>query len=141
MRDEVSSVRGLELFLNAHRGYALCIASSSGHEWLDHCVDKFGLREYFGNNLFSAADVTHGKPAPDIFLHAAGRMGVSADACLVLEDSTSGIMGALAAGMTAVGFLGGSHILDGHAERLRSAGADHLAYNFAEVAELLARRA
>ena len=137
MRDEVGPLPGLELFLKAHRGYAVCIASSSGHEWLDHCVDKFGLREYFGKNLYSAADVTHGKPAPDIFLYAADRMGIAPDDCLVLEDSTSGIMGALSAGMTAVGFLGGSHILDGHAERLLSAGAHHLARNFADVAKLL----
>ena len=137
MREEVSSVPGLEPFLKAHRGYAICMASSSGHEWLDHCVDKFGLRQYFGRNLFSATDVPNGKPAPDIFLYAAGRMGFSPSACLVLEDSPSGIMGALAAGMTAVGFLGGSHILNGHAEQLRSAGASHLANNFPEVAQLL----
>jgi len=137
MRDEVLSVPGLEPFLKAHRGYAICMASSSGHEWLDHCVDKFGLRRYFGRNLFSAIDVPNGKPAPDIFLHAAGRMGFSPEACLVLEDSPSGISGALAAGMTVVGFLGGSHILDGHDERLRSAGAHHLANNFTEVAQLL----
>lgn len=82
------------------------MASSSGHDWLDHCVDKFGLRRYFGKNLFSATDVANGKPAPDVFLHAAGRMGFSPEACLVLEDSPSGITGALAAGMTTVGFLG-----------------------------------
>src|SRR5262249_905366 len=75
--------------------YAICMASSSGHEWLDHCVDKFGLGQYFGKNLFSATDVPNGKPAPDIFLYAAGRMGFSPSACLVLEDSPSGIMGAL----------------------------------------------
>jgi|SRR5262245_22878580 len=137
MRNEVRSVPGLKSFLKAHCRYAICMASSSGHDWLDHCVDKFGLRRYFGKNLFSATDVANGKPAPDVFLHAAGRMGFSPEACLVLEDSPSGITGALAAGMTTVGFLGGSHILDGHADRLRLAGAHHLACNFVEVAHLL----
>jgi len=113
------------------------MASSSEHAWLNHCVEKFGLRPHFGQNLFSAAEVANGKPAPDIFLHAARQMGVSPEACLVLEDSPSGITGALAAGMTAVGFLGGSHVLDGHAGRLRLAGAHHLARNFAEVTDLL----
>jgi HAD superfamily hydrolase (TIGR01509 family) len=138
MRSEVCSVPGLETFLAAHRSYQKCIASSSEHAWLNHCVDKFGLRTHFGRNLFSAADVANGKPAPDIFLYSARRMGVSPKACVVLEDSPTGITGALAAGMTAVGFLGASHILDGHAERLCLVGAHHLAKNFAEVASLLA---
>jgi len=138
MRSEVTPVRGIEAFLDAHPGYAKCLASSSDPEWLDHCIDAFGLRTHFRTNLFSATRVAHGKPAPDIFLFAAGQMGVSPAACLVLEDSASGIMGALAAGMTAVGFLGGSHITDGHADRLRLAGAHHLANSFADVAELLA---
>jgi HAD superfamily hydrolase (TIGR01509 family) len=140
MRSEVSSVPGLEAFLTAHSGYRKCIASSSEHAWLNHCVDKFGLRAHLGLNLFSAAEVANGKPAPDIFLHAARRMGVSPEACLVLEDSPSGITGAVAAGMATVGFLGGSHVLDGHAERLRLAGAHHLAKSFGEVTQLLAER-
>jgi len=138
MRNEVSSVPGLEAFLTAHRSYRKCMASSSEHAWLNHCVDKFGLRPHFGLNLFSAAEVANGKPAPDIFLYAARRMGVLPEVCLVLEDSPAGITGALAAGMTAVGFLGGSHVFDGHAERLCLAGAHHLARNFAEVTHLLA---
>jgi len=140
MRSEVSSVPGLEAFLEAHRSYPKCIASSSEHAWLNHCVDKFGLRPHFGVNLFSAVEVANGKPAPDIFLYAARRMGFPPEACLVLEDSPSGVTGAVAAGMTAMGFLGGSHVLVGHAERLRSAGAHHLARNFAEVTQLLAGR-
>src|SRR5262249_18770021 len=75
MRKEVISVPGLEAFLDAHRKYAKCIASSSTREWLDHCVDKFRLREHFGKNLFSATEVANGKPAPDIFFYAAMRMG------------------------------------------------------------------
>jgi HAD superfamily hydrolase (TIGR01509 family) len=138
MRNEVSPVPGLEAFLDTHRDYAKCMASSSELGWLDHCVDKFGLRPHFGRNLFSATEVAHGKPAPDVFLYAAGRMGVAPEACLVLEDSPSGITGAVAAGMTVVGFLGGSHVRDGHAERLRLAGAHRLASNFAEVTRLLA---
>jgi HAD superfamily hydrolase (TIGR01509 family) len=140
MRSEVGSVPGLEAFLMAHRSFRKCVASSSEHTWLNHCVDKFGLRPHFGLNLFSATEVANGKPAPDVFLYAARRMGVSPEACLVLEDSPSGITGAVAAGMTAVGFLGGSHVLDGHAEQLRLAGAHYLARNFAEVAHLLAGR-
>ena len=75
---------------------------------------------------FSADQVRHGKPAPDLFLLAARRLGIVPGQCAVMEDSPHGIAGARAAGMRAVGFTGGSH-LDGmrgdHARRLRDAGA------------------
>jgi HAD superfamily hydrolase (TIGR01509 family) len=137
MRRVVGPVAGLASFLDAHRAFPGCVASSSSPEWLDHCVDRFGLRHHFAANLFSATHVANGKPAPDIFLHAARQMGVAPEACLVLEDSPSGVIGARAAGMTVVGFLGGSHIRDGYAERLIEAGAQALARDYTEVARLL----
>ncbi len=138
MRSEVGPVEGLVPFLDSHRLFDRCVASSSSHDWLDHCVDKFELRPHFGRNLFSATEVANGKPAPDIFFHAAARMGVDPKSCLVLEDSPSGVMGARAAGMTVIGFLGGSHVPDGHHDRLKAAGAEHLAADYREVANLLA---
>jgi len=137
MRAEVQPVPGIAAFLDARPGLAVCIASSSGYEWLDHCVDKFGLRARFGKNVFSARDVANGKPAPDIFLHAAERMRVDASHCLVVEDSPSGVVGAKAAGMRVIGFLGGSHVRPEHGDRLVAAGAHHLARSFAEVSSLL----
>ncbi|MEZ5842442.1 MAG: HAD-IA family hydrolase [Hyphomicrobiaceae bacterium] len=138
MRAEVRAIAGLTAFIAAHSGTARCIASSSSHEWLAHCVDAFALRSHFGANLFSATEVARGKPAPDIFLHAAARMGHSATQCLVIEDSVSGVLGARAAGMSVIGFLGGSHIRHGHGEQLLEAGAHHLAADYAEVARLIA---
>ncbi len=135
----VAPVVGVAAFLDAHAHVCRCVASSSNPDWLDHCVDTFGLRAHFGRNLFSATQVANGKPAPDIFLHAASRMSTTPRDCLVIEDSPSGVVGARAAGMTVIGFLGGSHIRDGHAERLAAAGAHHLAADFDEVARLLAR--
>lgn len=137
MRRDVGPVAGIAEFLDGHAHLPRCVASSSSPEWLDHCVDKFGFRPHFGSNLFSATKVANGKPAPDIFLHAAGSMGVAPNACVVVEDSASGIVGARAAGMTVIGFLGASHIRDGHAERLMAAGAHHLAADYAEVARLV----
>ncbi|MGE0698253.1 MAG: HAD family hydrolase [Hyphomicrobiaceae bacterium] len=138
MRRDVGPVVGAADFLHAHAHIPRCVASSSSIEWLDHCVDKFGFRSHLGRNLFSATEVSNGKPAPDIFLLAADRMGVSPRDCVVVEDSPSGVIGARAAGMTVVGFLGASHIRDGHGERLREAGAHHLAHNFGTISRLIA---
>lgn len=141
MRRDVGPVSGVAEFLAAYSHLPRCVASSSSPEWLNHCVDKFGFRRHFGANLFSATEVANGKPAPDIFLRAAHRMGASPAASLVIEDSVSGVMGARAAGMTVIGFLGASHIRNGHAELLTAAGAHHLAADYTEVARLIALRA
>lgn len=138
MRRDVGPVAGVAGFLERHAHLPRCIASSSSPEWLDHCVDKFGLRRHFGTNLFSAVEVAKGKPAPDIFLRAAERMGVAPQSCLVVEDSASGVIGARAAGMTVIGFLGASHIRDGHGDRLLESGAHHLAADYAAVTRLIA---
>lgn len=138
MRRDVGPVAGVAAFLDGHRHMARCVASSSSIEWLDHCVDKFGMRPHFGKNLFSATAVRHGKPAPDIFLYAAQQMAAEAQATLVIEDSPAGVTGAKAAGMTVIGFLGGSHSRDGHRERLEAAGADHIAHSYDDVRRLLA---
>jgi HAD superfamily hydrolase (TIGR01509 family) len=141
MRRDVGPVAGVADFLEDNRQLARCVASSSSREWLDHCVDKFGFRGHFGDNLFSATQVANGKPAPDIFHLAARSMAVEPDRCLVIEDSPSGVLGARAAGMTVIGFLGGSHIRDGHGDRLLAAGAYELARSYDEVRAVLARLA
>lgn len=138
MRRDVGPVAGATAFLDDHGHIARCVASSSSIEWLDHCVDKFGMRDHFGRNLFSATAVKHGKPAPDIFLHAAKQMDADTDTALVIEDSPAGVTGAKAAGMTVIGFLGGSHSRDGHRERLEAAGADHIARSYDDIRRLLA---
>jgi HAD superfamily hydrolase (TIGR01509 family) len=137
MRAEVGPVAGVAEFLAASTQHPLCVASSSNISWLDHCVDKFGFRAHFGANLFSATEVKNGKPAPDIFLLAAERMGVAPKAAVVIEDSPAGVIGARAAGMTTIGFVGGSHILDGHRARLLDAGAHAIADSYAGLAVML----
>lgn len=92
-----------------------------------------GVGSEFGGHVFSADMVARGKPHPDIFLLAAGRLGVSPDRCLVIEDSASGIKAAVAAGMSAVGLCAASHIRAGHDLKLRDAGAVHLAHSWADV--------
>jgi beta-phosphoglucomutase-like phosphatase (HAD superfamily) len=82
-----------------------------------------GLYDQLAPNIFSAMQVKRGKPAPDLFLFAAEQMASLPERCLVIEDSVPGVTGALAAGMTVLGFHGGSHCRPGYGETLRAAGA------------------
>ncbi|HZU89792.1 MAG TPA: HAD-IA family hydrolase, partial [Stellaceae bacterium] len=104
----------------------VCVASSSLPAQLRLGLEVAGLLEFFEPHLFSATMVAHGKPAPDLFLYAAARMGAAPRHCLVVEDSLAGVTAARAAGMTALGFCGGSHCRPGHGERLLAGGAAHV---------------
>ncbi|MFJ4191058.1 HAD family hydrolase [Kitasatospora sp. NPDC089509] len=84
-----------------------CVASSSGHSRLRATLGRTGLLPRFEGRIFSAEDVAAGKPAPDLFLHAAAAAGVEPAACLVVEDSKYGVAAARAAGMRSLGFHGG----------------------------------
>ncbi|MFL4997987.1 MAG: HAD family hydrolase [Microvirga sp.] len=99
-----------------------CVASSSIPERIALSLRVTGLADLF-DNIFSSTQVARGKPAPDLFLHAASRMNTLPEKCLVIEDSIAGVQAARAAGMRVIGFVGGSHCGPGHAEKLRQAGA------------------
>lgn len=107
-------------------GYATCVASSGSQEKMSRTLAKTGLWDAFAGRLFSATEVERGKPAPDLFLHAADRMGFQPASCLVVEDSRHGVAGARAAGMTVVGFAGGitPHHHLGSADRIITNMAD-----------------
>ncbi|WP_324748913.1 HAD family phosphatase [Sphingomonas sp. LY54] len=116
------------------------IASSSRSHWIQTHLDHLGLRHHFGDRIFSGREhVARGKPAPDIYWHAAAAMGVDISRTLIIEDSPVGVAGAVASGATVVGLCAGSHCLPGHADRLRTLGVQHIATNFDEVAALLGR--
>jgi HAD superfamily hydrolase (TIGR01509 family) len=101
----------------------VCVASSGTHERMRISLGRAGLYDRFAPHIFSATQVRNGKPAPDLFLFAAEQMAMSPKQCLVIEDSAPGIAAALAAGMTVLGFHGGSHCRPGYADTLRAAGA------------------
>lgn len=91
-------------------GPATCVGSSGGHAKMRHTLGRTGLYDHFAGRIFSAQDnpqVARGKPAPDLFLHAARVMGVEPAACVVVEDSRPGVLAARAAGMRAFGYAGG----------------------------------
>ena len=86
-----------------------CVATSSSPPRLARTLALSGLAQAFRGRTFTASEVARGKPAPDLFLHAAARMGAAAADCLVIEDSAPGIEAAAAAGMRSVLYAGGSH--------------------------------
>lgn len=120
--DVVPGIRELLTRLPGKR----CVASSSDPERLRHCLGLVGLYDQFAPHIFSATMVRNGKPAPDLFLHAAAEMQVVPANCVVVEDSVAGVTAARAAGMTAIGFTGGRHCGPGHDAQLREAGAHHI---------------
>jgi len=114
-----------------------CVASSSEPPRIRHSLSLAGILHHFEPHIFSATQVKRGKPAPDLFLFAAGSMGTPPERCLVVEDSVAGVTAARAAGMTVLGFTGGSHCLDGHADKLRGAGADEVFATMTEIGRRL----
>jgi HAD superfamily hydrolase (TIGR01509 family) len=84
-----------------------CVASSGSHDRMPFTLGITGLLDRFEGRIFSTSEVDHGKPAPDIFLHAATRMGVPPSRCAVVEDSVAGVTAGLAATMTVFAFTGG----------------------------------
>ena len=135
-RTDLKEVSGATNFIRRFSHIPRCIASSSSIDRLQLCLSVLELEAEFGNHVFSADMVARGKPHPDIFLFAAGKLGVSPDECLVIEDSAGGIRAAVAAGMTAIGLCAASHIRQGHDAKLRDAGAVHLAQSWSDVEHL-----
>ncbi|MGY8665854.1 HAD family hydrolase [Bradyrhizobium sp. UFLA05-109] len=116
-----------------------CVASSGTPEKIRHGLSCAGLYDMLAPHIFSASQVARGKPAPDLFLFAAEQMKAAPERCLVIEDSVPGVTGAYAAGMTVLGFHGGSHCPPGHADRLRAAGTRLTFDDMRQLPELVRR--
>ena len=106
---ELTAVDGVAVLLDRLEaaGLTTCVASSGTHERMRRTLGLTGLHDRFDGRIFSATEVVHGKPAPDLFQHAAARMGVAPSRCVVVEDSLYGVQAGVAAGMTVYGFAGG----------------------------------
>lgn len=115
------------------------IASSSRVHWITSHLEHLGVREAFGDKIFSGREhVERGKPEPDIYLHAAQALGVDIRRCVILEDSPVGVTGAVASGAYVIGLCAGTHCAPDHADRLRALGVQAIATDFDEVARLIA---
>jgi HAD superfamily hydrolase (TIGR01509 family) len=123
----VQSVRGLK-----------AVASSSREAALEKKLKKTGLWEHFAPHVYSAEHVTHAKPAPDLFLHAADALKISPSDCLVIEDSVNGVTAAQAAGMRVWGFMGGGHMDEHSRARLQAAKVERVIEDWAHFTRALA---
>jgi HAD superfamily hydrolase (TIGR01509 family) len=118
-----------------------CVASSSQPDRIALSLEVAGLLPRFAPHLFSAAMVGRGKPAPDLFLHAATCMARPPEACLVIEDSPAGIEAARRAGMAVLGFVGGSHARGAaHRARLEALAPDLIFDDMRSLPELVRGR-
>jgi HAD superfamily hydrolase (TIGR01509 family) len=132
LREQVRAVDGVREVL-AGLSVPYCIASSGDHAKMRATLGATGLLELFAGKVFSATEVAHGKPAPDVFLHAARRMGAAPERTAVIEDSPNGVLAGRAAGMTVFGY---SDLIA--AERLAAAGAHVTFTRMSELSALLA---
>lgn len=134
MERELVPVDGIVALLDAldAAGVQYAVASNGEHEKMATTLGKTGLASRFEGRRFSAVDVGKPKPAPDLFLHAAAKMGFAPSRTIVVEDSPLGVQGASTAGMTVIGY---AEIVS--AERLRAAGAAITVERLVDVAPLL----
>jgi len=134
LANEVKAIDGIESILKNLQECgkpAYAVASSGKFSKIRQSLTKSGLSSYFNSsNIFSSQVVKYGKPAPDLFLFAAEKMGFSPQNCLVIEDSIAGIQAAKSAGMEVIGFTGGLHAkYPWYQEKLKGTGVkifDHL---------------
>lgn len=135
-RTELREIPGAKALLSSLT-LPRAVVSNSGHEYLRLALGVTGLLEHLEPNVFSAHDVQHSKPAPDVYLHAARSMNAHPHHCLVVEDTVAGITAATAAGMRVIGLASGPHADQHYREQLRRAGAFTIVDSLSDVHALL----
>jgi beta-phosphoglucomutase-like phosphatase (HAD superfamily) len=140
LREGLEEVCGAAAFVRSLSPNVLrAIASSSTTHWITTHLDHLGLRDAFGDMIFSGREhVSRGKPAPDVYLHAADALGVSISRSAIIEDSLVGVTGAVSSGAYVIGLAAGRHCADGHDAKLLAKGAHVVARSFEEIAEIIA---
>jgi HAD superfamily hydrolase (TIGR01509 family) len=138
LREGLAAVAGAVEFVRAlPPGLPKAVASSSSTRWVRGHLAHLGLEGAFGDHIYSGREhVERGKPAPDLYLHAASQLGVGIADCIIIEDSKVGATGALASGARVIGLAAGAHCLDGHDATLRGLGVAEIAYSFDDVRRL-----
>jgi HAD superfamily hydrolase (TIGR01509 family) len=141
MRDGVGPVDGaIDFVRSLPADLPIAIASSSSHAWIRRHLDHNGLLDRFDGLIFSGKEDVppgRGKPEPDLYLNAARAIGLDIRRAVILEDSPVGVTGALRTGATVIGVTAATHCVNGHADRLRALGVEHIAADYGQVRDLL----
>jgi len=139
LREGIAAVAGAVEFVRAlPASLPKAVASSSSTRWVRTHLQHLGLDDAFEPHIYSGREhVARGKPAPDLYLHAAEALGVGIGQTAIIEDSKVGATGAVASGATVIGLAAGRHCFDGHADMLKEVGVTDIAHSFDEVARLL----
>ncbi len=140
LADGIAEVTGAITFVDSlPLTLPIAITSSSTSHWIRSHLAHIGLLDRFEGRIFSGREhVARGKPAPDLYLHAAEALGVPIDRCLIIEDSPIGATGAVASGAFVIGLCAGSHCPADHADVLRAKGVSAIATDFDQVAAIVA---
>lgn len=133
---ELQAIAGVIELVGVFTG-RVAVASSASVERLHQKLKLTRLYDVFAPHVYSSDQVRSGKPAPDLFLHAAAQIGVPPSRCLVIEDSVHGVIAGRAANMVTAGFTGGGHTDPGHKDRLMQAGAHFCVGDHSELKSLL----
>ena len=139
LRSDVRAIDGVrEAVASVTVPRAVC--SNSRTERVEFMLEKVGLLAFFAGRIFSGLDIPSKKtkPAPDVFLFAAEKLGANPRNSFVIEDSVHGVAGARAAGMRVIGFTGAGHSYPGHADALTEAGAETVIRRWAELKSVIA---
>ena len=131
--NRLTAINGARDSLTAFNGKR-AVASNSGVSYLKTNLERTGLADLAFPHVFSIDHVENGKPAPDVYLHAAETIGARPQNCLVIEDSVTGARAGVAAGMTVWGFLGGGHVWPELNNALRQVGVNEFVDDHASLA-------
>lgn len=133
---ELVAIPGIEALLTT-LPVPCCVASNSHLDRVRQALAITRLLPLVDPYVFSASQVAPGKPTPDLFLFAARQFGAQPADCLVVEDSATGVAAAIAAEMPVIGFCGGSHCQEDHADQLLAAGCSRVFARMSDVAAFL----
>ncbi len=136
IRNNMRPIRGVHEMLNAEPLTSSMVSNSAE----DYVLEAIGMLEadhIFEKRVFSAEMVSKGKPNPAVYQLALEKLGLNQNEVLVVEDSVAGVTASVAAGLKTIGFLGGSHVRDGHGDLLIKLGASELVHNHDELAKYL----
>ena len=133
IRKKVRPITGVSEML-ASISIPKSVVSNSAADYVAEALHKLTISHHFGGRVFSAEMVEKAKPSPMVYQLAVDSLKIAKSSIITVEDSYTGAMASIAAGLPTIGFLGGSHILAGHGEKLKQLGVFDIAHSHAELA-------